>query len=321
MKKKTIYIPILLAVVALALLAACNRHPFPNEIVVDESYVHPYGVEVPREQWADNGRTGRIVTKMQDGVTVTANYNAGVKEGDATYSHPYSDTVQKTETYTQGKMVKEVLHNVNGTPMKETILSEGTKKVITNWYEDGTPQSREEYQGPYLIKAEYYDKAHNLEASVNNGEGKRISRDAFGQIESMDLFTGGQVSTRTNYYPNGHPKVVAAYKNGVIDGERKTYLPGGEPQTIEIWTNGLQNGLTTVFQNGQKYAEVPYIKGKKQGIEKRYRDGSIVVQEISWRDNQRYGATVTYINSIPKTEYYLKDKPISKDFWEKKSIQ
>ena len=84
----------------------------------------------------------------------------------------------------------------------------------------------------------------------------------------------------TSYHPNNTPKAVTPYENWDIQGERQTFLPGGEPNTLEQWRQGYQHGPTVVFQNGEKYSELPYVKGKRQGLEKCYRNGDTLIEEF-----------------------------------------
>ena len=66
-----------------------------------------------------------------------------------------------------------------------------------------------------------------------------------------------------------------------------------------------REGTTTVFFHGEKYADIPYAAGEKHGVERRYRDGSEIVQEVSWYNGQQHGPSVTYVDEEPaKTEWY-----------------
>src|SRR5690606_18588493 len=97
-----------------------------------------------------------------------------------------------------------------------------------------------------------------------------------------DKLEEGILVERTLYYPNGTPKEHVTYNNSIIDGLKKTYLPDGEPATVEEWDNGYQHGLTIIYQHGEKFAEIPYNRGRKDGIERRYRDGKDLFQEVTW---------------------------------------
>lgn len=293
---------------------ACNRtQPDPNYEVIEETYIHKYGVCVPHDDWEARGEHGQVISTYKNGVTTTKSYTGGVLEGNTSYTHPHSDIVEKVETYSNGKVVKEEVFSQSGVPVQETLFQEHGKKSITFWYENGSPRSVEDYDSAGLLDSgKYYDAHHQLDGVVANGEGMRYMRDIYGQLVAKDMIQKGEMTSRTTYHPNGAPNAVTPYRNGMITGERRTYHPAGEPNTIEEWVGGKQEGMTTQFQNGEKYAEVPYIAGTKVGVERRYRNGTDVVKEIAWKNDQQHGPTTTHIGDTKQVQWYYKDKPISK---------
>ena len=70
--------------------------------------------------------------------------------------------------------------------------------------------------------------------------------------------------------------------------------------------------MTITFRGGEKFSEVPYYQGKKHGVEKRFRDGKIIVEEISWENDLMHGPYHTFVNSNLKTEWYLYGEKVSK---------
>lgn len=303
-----------IAIAIASLLTSCNQcYDRVCDDVVDETYVHRYGVAVPQEQWASSGAHGQVITTLKNGVVVSKTYNAGTLDGDTTYTFPHSETIQKVEMYSQGTLLKEVTHYLSGAPYQDITYQSPNKKLIMTWYESGSPQSKEEYQNDtILVNGEYYTPSHQLESRVDNGEGSRTNRDGYGQLISLDSIQNGQMALSTTYHPNGSPKALTPYKNGKIEGERKTYLPAGEPDTNEQWVAGVQHGTSLIYQNGEKYAEVPYVAGKKEGTERRYRDGSTLVEEIPWVDGQKHGVGKTFIGNAVKSNWYFDDKAVSK---------
>ncbi|HRD54997.1 MAG TPA: hypothetical protein PLC42_01230, partial [Parachlamydiaceae bacterium] len=149
------------------------------------------------------------------------------------------------------------------------------------------------------------------EAIVADGFGTRVQRDVYGQILSRDTIENGEMVLSTNFYPNGAPKELTPYRNGLIHGELKTYLPGGEPGTLEIWADNQKNGSTIVYENGEKFAIVPYIADIKQGIEKRFRNGMELIEEICWFNDQRHGPTHIYVGDITRTDWYYQDRLVT----------
>lgn len=305
------------AVLTALLITGCNKYNYEPTEVIDETYVHTYGFQVPELDWNARGKNGRVVSKLANGVCVTKNYVNGILEGETTYSFPHENIIQKLETYSQSRLVKERTFYSSGSPKQEIAYSLDGSKRYTDWYESASPLSVETYDASKkLLQAEYYDISQNKDASVNEGEGMRIVRDSYGQIISKDTIQNGIMVSRTTFHPNGSPREVIPYSNGIVEGVRRTFLPAGEPNTTEEWVNGKQEGLTTLFRNGEKASEAYYINGQKHGREKQYRDGNEIVAEISWKDGKRHGHTVTYMGSNIRNEWYYQGEPVSQGNYE-----
>ena len=75
--------------------------------------------------------------------------------------------------------------------------------------------------------------------------------------------------------------------------------------------------MTTLFENGEKVSEVPYLSGLKDGVEKKYRNGEIVVEEISWAADLQHGPTTKKIGTYSTTDYFFRGKPVSQGAFER----
>ncbi len=302
-------------IIVLGFLTGCKAQH--NQEIVTETYVHKYGVEVPQEDWASRGQHGQVVTALKNGVIVTKTFSSGELEGDATYTFPHSKITQKTEIYAKGAIEKEIENYRSGKPYCEKVFVSPTSQEITFWYENGTLQAKERIENNLIVDSEYYNEKTQIEASVKNGEGSRLQRDLYGVVIAHDKVKNGQMFQRTIFHSNGSPKDITSYSTGgVVAGERRTYLPAGEPLTIEQWTDGVQHGLTVVYENGEKFSEVPYVNGKKKGVERRYRDGAEISEEITWINDQRQGPTYTYVGDVTKTDWYHNDKVVPKKVYD-----
>lgn len=280
--------------------------------VVKENYIHKYGIPMSKKEWNNRGKNGTAISKMENGVTISKTYENGVLHGTKDITFPHSEIVEKKETYEHGLLKNRVLHYSSGVPMwKEKLLKDG-KSVITTWYEDGSPQSIEKYEKSLLKSGEYFTLHNEIESHVKQNEGTRIQRDAFGNLLSRDLIKDGKMALRTTFHPNGDPKTIASYENGFPHGQKKTFWIGGQPNTIEEWFEGKQHGKTIVFQNGEKRAEIPYVNGEKHGIEYRYRDENILVEEVQWERNQKHGPSKIYVDDVATVKWFHQGKPVSK---------
>ena len=294
---------------------------FDNEIV-DQQFVHRYGVTVPKHHWEETGQNGQVVTTLRDGVTCKQTFYLGRLEGETTYTYPFSSNIEKVQQFSQDQLLKETLYFSSGMPKQETVhtISENTTEV-KQWYENGVLKSTEKYSGSLIVRGDYYDQNGHRLSGIEQGSGVRMLRDTYGLLVFTDQFKDGEVEYRTTYYTEGSPKEMDPYTNGVVEGQRKTFYPGGEPKTIETWKRGKQEGLTTIFQNGQKSQEIPYVAGYKQGLGKVYKDGATVVQEVTWKDDFMHGPCVTYIDNRKATEWYYKGKKVTKGYYDSFNIK
>lgn len=292
--------------ICLATVGCGSIRDYENQY--DCTYVHPYGVPVGYEQWAQSGCNGQRILSWRDGVTVSQTYADGLLHGESTYSFPHCDQIEHVEKYCNNELTSQVFYNVAGVPVQSVVYSAPNFKTITIWYDTGNPRSVETYEGQLLITGKYYTLLNQLDSWVYKGDGERITRNELGHFVSLDAFKDGVMTTRTLYYANGSPKEIACYnKSGQLHGKRRTYYEGGEPMAIEEWDHGEQNGITIVFQEGQKFAEVPYVEGKKKGVEKRFFNGCILVQEVTWNDDVLNGPIHTYeCNKVVHTDWYYK---------------
>lgn len=285
--------------------------------VVEQTYVHKYGVPVPQKEWSSRGQNGQVVSTLKTGVVVTKNYSNGYLDGEATYTFPHSGAIERKEKYEQGHLVSEREYYHSGTPKKEVEYLTPSSTAISMWYENGSPRCREDYHENCLLEADYYTLNNQVESRVDNGEGKKVNRDEFGQLLSTDYYEHGMIALRSIFYPNGAPKEMIPFQHGQVNGRKTTFLPGGEPRTVEEWVKDRQEGITVVFQNGEKIAEVPYFKGMKNGIEERFNDGQFIVEEITWKDGHKHGPCYTYIGEDTHIAWFFGGREVTKQQYDR----
>lgn len=290
-----------------------------NSDVVATVYKHKYGVEVSKKDWETRGCDGQIICSLKNGITSTKNYSAAVLNGESTQTFSHSKTVEKIETYRKGSLVKEVWNYTSGLRKEEREYLASGSTIATVWYESGNPMSVEEFHGESLLVGRYFRKDECVDGEVVDGFGERKIRDPYGYLNSVDKICDGLLVSQTIFHPNGTPKEVIPYENERINGKKQTFLPSGEPKTIEQWVNGHQQGTTYTFRNGEKYSEVPYENGCRKGIERRFRDGRSVEEEISWVGDERHGPTRAFVGDAVKTDWYYQGKVVSKVVFEQMS--
>jgi len=304
-----------LSLLALTLAVGCGgggRDPH----VLEEKYVHQYGIQVDKTDFTRRGETGKVIARLEGGITVTKTMKKGVLDGDVSYTFPYSTGIEKIETYDEGTLVKETYFDQENYPRKEVAYRPDGTHAVTSWWISGAPKFREVYKSEYLVSGEYYNFEGRAESQVAEGSGMRLLYDDAGLLATTDMIEDGKVILETLYYPNGNPKEVIPHMYGTAEGVKKTFLEGGEPASVEEWVSGCQHGLTVTYRTGEKFAEIPYVKGKKHGIERRYRAGDVLIEEITWREGKMHGPSHSYIGGTVKTDWYLNGKKVTKSFFD-----
>lgn len=304
----------LIAILALA-LSACQKDA-KNSDVISQTYVHKYGYAVSQEEWQAKNYPGQVITLLKTGVTVTATYENNVLHGPCTYSFPGSHTVEKYILYTQGQPTKEILYDITGMPIQETLQQSENRRSLVTWYPDGVPKSIETYVGNELSQGEYFSADNQLEARVDGGIGTRVIRDRAGLLTCKDSIEGGYLVQRESFYTNGSPESIAHYYKGNLQGKRQVFSQTGEPVCIEEWAGGQLHGLCTYFKNGAKDYELAYSCGKKHGLETHFLDGLAVLHQISWVFDQKHGPETFFMADNKKVVWNYEDKEVSSERFE-----
>lgn len=309
----------LLVTLAAVGLTGCRTK---QQAVVQETYIHKLGCPIAKEDWNRNGKEGQVISLRSDGVTVSKTFNKGVLDGVTTYSFPNSSTLARIENYQQGQLVSKLENYASGISKEEEKYASQMIIERNAWYEDGTPSANEKFENGLIVSGEYRTPFNDVETQVVDGKGVRITRGFDGELLYKDTIEGGQMIERISYFPSGDPSSVTSYKDSLINGTRLTFLHGGLPNTVEEWSNGQQQGITVVYLNGEKVAEVPYLKGKKEGVELRYRDGAVLVEEVTWRNDLQHGPRKIILDeNTSKTEWYLNGEIVSKAAFERMNVR
>lgn len=286
----------------------------------DRVYMHEYGVPMGSNHWIKCGRTGHVLTTLSDGVCLKQCYSNGLLHGECTYSYPNSKQTRQADIYCNDVLQSQILYSPSGMPRQSFVFTTPETYTLTTWYNNGHPKCIEKYENGMLVEGNYYNIHNERDSWVYDGVGERHSRDDNGNFLSVDEFRGGEHVFSTTYYPNQSPKDMTPYAQGVIHGVRKTYHPDGSPMTTETWSEGQQSGVTVVFQNGEKHSEVPYLANKKNGLERRFRDGSVVTQEITWYNDQMHGPCYTYSNDSVQTDWFHNGRMTTRSNYESFAI-
>ena len=303
----------LLGCLTLLLAGCCKNKQECN--VVSTRYVHKYGYAVSKDEFEGRKYPGQSITTLKNGVTITSTYENGLLHGPTTHTFPHSQTVETYFLYNQGSLVKEIVYDLSGMPLREEVQLSPTRFVSTKWYQDGTPLSIEEYAGKELVDGQYFNRQNEVEARIQKGKGTRVARDTKGTLLSREEFDEGYLIKRESFYTNGAPESIAYFARGLLHGEKKSFNEQGEPLAVREYVTGKLHGKTTFYKNGARSVEILYLDGLKNGLEVHYLDGSVVSQEIIWENDRKHGPSKYYIDGIAQVEYFYDGRLVSEEKW------
>jgi len=301
--KKLSFIAILLTFVS------CQKDNDSN--VVSQKYIHKYGFDMSKDEWQARKKEGTSVSVLDNGITVTSNYNDGILHGQTTYTFPNSSIIEKIYIYENGTLVKEIDHDLKGMPYKEEIHELNNRKIITLWDNLGVPISIEQYDSDSLVDGKYYKPDNALEASIDNYSGLRVKRDRDGELLYKDKIDDGAIISRTTYHSNGQIKSKMSFYNYQLHGDQINYSDSGEILMTMTWKEGQLTGLKTFYKNNNKIAEIPYVNGYKNGVERHFNDNGKLTKEIHWDKNKKHGSYRVYKENETEIKWFYKGKAVS----------
>ncbi|HLB52912.1 MAG TPA: hypothetical protein VJK48_04315 [Chlamydiales bacterium] len=295
---------------ALLLCTSCSRTDFPDGIV-SQTFVHKYGFDVSSSEWTERQEDGQVITTLANGVKVTQNYSEGNLNGPTTHTFPRSSQVEKLQLYDQGTLLKETLYDQQGVPVREESYEFDDRRIITLWDQKGVPLSIEEYDGELLIEGKYYTAEHELEGKIEQGYGERIQRNREGLLLSKDQIEQGILIQRITYHPNGQAQTISHYHDYQLHGEQQKFSSLGRPLLELNWNHGVLDGVKSIFRNGIKVAEVPYVDGVRHGMETHYDDLGNLIAEIPWRNDKKHGCSKNYSEESSDFHWFFNGRAVT----------
>ena len=315
MTKKRSFYQFCAIIPSLLLLGGCFSSDSGNPIL-SQTFVHKYGFEVPENEWQEREEEGQIVTLLKSGVKVVRSYENGFLHGPTTYTFPHSSVIEKVQVYDQGVLLKEVVHDEAGVPMREEANEFDNRVVITLWDEKGAPISIEEFEKDLLMEGKYFTPSHELEAQIEAGFGERLKRDRKGLLISRDLVENGIMASRTSYHPNGVVHTISHYLDSELHGAQQKFTSTGKPLLTLEWNRGILDGTKVVYRNGVKVAEIPYSKGEKNGTERHFDDLGNLTAEIHWKKDKKHGAAKFFTDETVEQEWFFKGQMVDLEQFE-----
>ncbi len=293
------------------ILTLLGCHDENDSNVISQQYVHKYGFDLSKNEWQSRKKEGSVITILDNGITVTNNYNNGVLHGLTTYSYPNSSILEKIYEYDNGTLIKETYQDESGIPYKEKVYEPDNKILITLWDKVGVPISQEQYENNALINAKYFKPNNELEATIENTTGTRIKRDRNGELLYKDTIKNGKLKARNTYHSNGQIKASMIFKNYKLHGEQITYSDKGDVILRQTFNNGKLDGMKIAYKNNKKIYEQPYVNGLKHGIERHFKEDGSIKAQINWENDKKHGSEKIFHDHDTHIKWYYKGKPVS----------
>jgi antitoxin component YwqK of YwqJK toxin-antitoxin module len=290
--------------IAAFIVSSCQT-TIPPDQIMSQKFVHKYGFDVSVDEWDQRSQEGQEIAKLKNGVTITRTFENGNLHGPTTYTFPNSETVEKILIYDQGNLLKQTLQDSKGVPIQEEAYEFDDRVIYTFWNENGVPLSVEEYNVDLLVNGKYFSLEHELEAQVENGNGFRIKRERSGLLISRDQIEDGIMTGRTTYHPNGQIHTVSHYEDYQLHGKQSKFTSSGRPLMTLHWDRGVLDGMKTVYRNGVKTSEIPYVHGQKNGMETHYDDLGNLIAKITWRNDKKHGCSKSYTEEGQDSEWFF----------------
>jgi antitoxin component YwqK of YwqJK toxin-antitoxin module len=271
--------------------------------VASTRFVHKYGFDTSKKEWEKRGKEGQVITAFKNGVTKTSSYKNGILHGKTTFTYPSSTMIQELLEYNNGILIKQVAYELSGLPIRETIFQEDKKRVIS-WNKNGIPLSIEEYKNDLLWSSKYFNERNEVESSVIEGIGTRIKRNRENLLLSKEKVENGQITHRKTFHPNGQLKSKSSFSNYELHGVQETFSPSGNLLTHATWSYGKLDGMLLGYRNDKKYFEIPYINGKKHGVERHFSKHGELAKEVHWDNNIRHGSSREHNEDFTDVQWY-----------------
>lgn len=298
----------------LAMFMLCGCSKSAQEVSMADRYFHRYGVEVSKHDFESRGKTGKIVSHLADGRISEAHMKDGQLHGVKTLTFPYSEVIESTMEFEEGRLLTKTMHDMKGSPREKIeFLSEEHQFVKQCWYPGGSPRSKEMWDQGRLMEASYYDLENQSLSKVESGYGVRTLLSDTGAVKTREEYKGGWLSSQLSFdEATGATLAEIPYVKGVRSGIASYFDAAGNLQRTEMWEEGELEGEVIEYEKDYPSVIFTYSGGKREGLEYRYR-GEMLAETWQWKDDRRHGEHKVYVDEqLVRTDFYYDGVKVSK---------
>jgi antitoxin component YwqK of YwqJK toxin-antitoxin module len=118
------------------------------------------------------------------------------------------------------------------------------------------------------------------------------------------------------YHENGKISVEFEYKEGKKNGIKRVYdVESGMVISEEKFSNDVREGLSFYYKEGIKFKEVPFVKGKEEGVGKEFDKNGTIITITTYKNG-----FVNREEKINRTDKFGKKQGIWKEFYPDGSV-
>lgn len=111
----------------------------------------------------------------------------------------------------------------------------------------------------------------------------------------MNYFVGQKHGKHVYFKKNGDTTLLENYKNGILDGVKRTYYNDGKVEREIYYKEGQFNGSFRIFSaEGKVVDELNYVAGQKDGLNKYYYSDGTLLRTEYWDKGVKNGDFKVY---------------------------
>ncbi|HVU56360.1 MAG TPA: tetratricopeptide repeat protein [Puia sp.] len=216
-------------------------------------------------------------------------YKAGNLKSKGSYTNEGKKDGPWTYYYANGEVKgKEIYHNGS---------QEGEE---TYYFSNGAPSSHSWYKNNALEgeSVEYFfcgGVKTITHYHAGKEEGQKISFNTHGDTSLLENYVAGEQQGEVRSWTNGKIDVIAAYKDGKLDGPYKKYYSSGLVKMEGAYQGGNQIGDWKQYHpNGQLKSIQHFVNDKSEGEYKEYFEDGTLGTELVQKGGKTYGDAKYY---------------------------
>ncbi len=179
---------------------------------------------------------------------------------------------------------KQVFYS-SGKPKEKSVYVNGVIKSKILYYPNGKKKKEEKYKQGTLISSTLYNRDGTIKGQTNNNsevnQNTQVNQVATDKPVKSTVLVKNNTSQTSGglqkvYYPNGKPKQISLYKNGLLVKD-SLFFEEGKIQIVKKYSDGELTHLEEYYKNGGLKYEKNFLNNKKNGQQKEFQENGYPV--------------------------------------------